>query len=567
MSSGVTGGASGSGPPDCARVRGIMIDDALGQASPQLVERARAHLAGCDDCRREVEALRSTVQLLQRRVEPRTSREFRPRLTAALDEVDRQRAPLRVLRPAWSSRRRVAAAAAILPFAIGMGWLLVHEMRRCDDDPGGTIPTRIRDDRGVTRAPVDDPRVHPRPNDQPADATDPDWQRKLVDDLDQQARRRELAHLPPDAPRKPAQNAPLDNGLPDLPDPPAQGPTPKVVKAVPTPIDRALDWLARNQKADGSWTPGRGEAGTETGVTALALLALVSHDHLGAGDSTLDVAARRAQEWLFAQQDPTDGTFRGGRDDAAATFCHAVACLALVEQHVRARAAGLLVPSQEKSDFDRLESALTHLEVQLQILNSSGEQSRCAGNNAAWAALALTTAEHGGVDFHLHARTDALVEQTLARLQANQPELMAAASQTVLTMAERDPKPIPPEDLAWARVVQQVLAQPEKVEPSLRFMIASALYGGPLPRGSGVASWKDFEGLLAKRLLATQSEYGFFDSHMVWECFGGGIVTDTSLAVLTLSVRDRHDAWAQARARLEPVPPKPAPPAGKRPPK
>jgi hypothetical protein len=566
-----------------------MIDALLGQAEEGEAERVAAHVGGCARCRAEQAALRATIGLA--RSEPRleTTARFEKVLSARLDAIDRreERRLHRGERTAASVRLEVAkhrlqrmptalkVAAALLPFAVGAAWLVrslskapgedvtrvipvseTHSERsdlpladapparkswppppdRIDVDPYPPSPSLLDELVGIPKAPLPEPG-----DDKTAGGTPPvDPSRSDPNsDADKIWRQRHPTDLPiakrPDAPRPPA-------------------PAP----ATETPVARALDWLVRTQRPDGSWAPGEGgEPGLDTGTTALALLAFVSEGFVGAGDEAdgdeRARAARAAAAWLYGQQSPATGSFVGGRDEAARVFCHAVTCLALVERHVRLVAADAPARARNAArEHEPLERALNRLEGDLERLRHPGSDdpvvARCAGQNAAWAAVALTTARNCGVDFHLKPTGDRLIEEVLMRLRNEQPELIVATSHAVDAMAERTRGPA---DEAWRRAVERVVNDPLQIEPSLRFLVATTLASTRRGRPDAAASYAEFEARLDRALLSMQSpEAGWFDSKRRWDFFGGGPAYETALAVLSLSVSERAEQFAALRAKL-----------------
>jgi hypothetical protein len=552
--------------PQCRAARDALIDEALGQAEADSSARARTHLERCEECRGEAQQLPATIALLRREAAVAPSPGFLGRVKSALDEADARtlRRPPRRLRGAATSTEgfrfrlavlahqlrtsrkwRLRVAAALVPLLFGLGLLLRERMR-----PPPSPPVVFAPPSRPPPAPPDETR--PPLDLQPGSLVD--WQPVLeepketgrapqhpsFEELDEPAKQRvteelvKINRLDEEALERLRTGGKGEETAP----PPIRPPTADPARS---PVGRALLWLARNQREDGSFTPGTGEPGLDTGVTALALLALVSDGHVGAGASPLDDAAARAAKYLFGQQDPDDGRFRGGRDEAASLFCHSVACYALVEHHVRSRSSSELDPESARADRDRIERALTRLEMDLdRLLSTKAGNLRCAGQNAAWAAIALSRARLCGVDFHLSPSSGRRVEQVLERLRSDEPALVMAASRTIQAMAERSPRPIAAGDLAWAQAVQEVLERPELAEPSLRYLVASALRGAP-PRSGRPAdavqrdAWRLFQARLRDRLLALQSpEGGYFDSGRVWHCFGGGTVYETALAVLAL---------------------------------
>ncbi len=110
-------------------------------------------------------------------------------------------------------------------------------------------------------------------------------------------------------------------------------------------IDAGLGWLARHQSPDGSWDcdgftaccdgkggpacTGRGQATFDSGVTGLALLALLGAGYDGSTESLNDLAVRRGLKWLRDSQD-AQGCF-GPRGDPRYTYSHACATIAMCE--------------------------------------------------------------------------------------------------------------------------------------------------------------------------------------------------------------------------------------------
>ena len=110
-------------------------------------------------------------------------------------------------------------------------------------------------------------------------------------------------------------------------------------------VNAALQWLAKNQEADGRWSPRRFGAGQETevlghnrggaganadtGITGLAMLAL-----LGAGNThergTHQKAVAGGIRYLIETQHP-NGNLGGNAEPFAFMYCHGMATLALSE--------------------------------------------------------------------------------------------------------------------------------------------------------------------------------------------------------------------------------------------
>jgi hypothetical protein len=120
----------------------------------------------------------------------------------------------------------------------------------------------------------------------------------------------------------------------------------------------ALKWLAAQQSADGRWNAAQLEAGREvringhdrsgagahadTGITGLALLALLAHGntHLQ-GEHPKTV--QRGLEWLLSMQ-ASDGNLGGNAAIVERTYCHGIATCALSEAYAMSRDERLAAP-------------------------------------------------------------------------------------------------------------------------------------------------------------------------------------------------------------------------------
>jgi hypothetical protein len=110
-----------------------------------------------------------------------------------------------------------------------------------------------------------------------------------------------------------------------------------VVAAEPTAVTRGLEWLAAQQRVDGTWS-------TNTGVNALAVLAFASAGHLP-GHPPYGAALDRAVRAILAQQGPT-GTFTNG---GAFLYGHGITTLLLGELAGMVKDGGRLRPRLVKA--------------------------------------------------------------------------------------------------------------------------------------------------------------------------------------------------------------------------
>lgn len=180
-----------------------------------------------------------------------------------------------------------------------------------------------------------------------------------------------------------------------------QGGTQETLDAVAA----AVDWLARAQGRDGAWESARWGAGretytldqdrkgagtgAETGLTALALLAMGGAGHTHLAGPYRDVVTHGLQ-YLLDNQEP-NGSLAGGATLYAKTYCHSMATFALAE-------------AMAVSGDDRLRPA-----VEAAVAYLVRSQSRADGgwryqpgdrgdmSQMGWAVMALRSAEIAGV--------------------------------------------------------------------------------------------------------------------------------------------------------------------------
>jgi hypothetical protein len=108
-------------------------------------------------------------------------------------------------------------------------------------------------------------------------------------------------------------------------------------------VNASLNWLARHQNQDGSWTQddfqkhckndtctGRGSSRQDVGTTALALLPFLAAGQTHKNKGIYQGQVTRAMNYLLRQQDSKNGDLRG---QGGTMYAHALATLALCELH------------------------------------------------------------------------------------------------------------------------------------------------------------------------------------------------------------------------------------------
>src|SRR5262245_43267150 len=136
---------------------------------------------------------------------------------------------------------------------------------------------------------------------------------------------------------------------------------------------RALEWLAHRQNADGSWSDGR--YSHNTAITAFALLAFMSQGHLP-NQGQFGPEVNKGARFLVACSRSSDGYLVGAR--GGNMYCHGMATLALAElwgqtgdeeiRPVLKKAVDLIVRSQNPQGGWRYEPAPTGADISVTIM-------------------------------------------------------------------------------------------------------------------------------------------------------------------------------------------------------
>lgn len=120
-------------------------------------------------------------------------------------------------------------------------------------------------------------------------------------------------------------------------------------------IQQGLHWLSRQQKSDGRWELHQGYPDhgfsvikTDTGATALALLAFLGHGNTHQNGEFSEVVAK-GLKWLKGVQDPLTGDLHDMRQEEgrnAAFYAHSMATIALCEALALTHDSELQQPSE-----------------------------------------------------------------------------------------------------------------------------------------------------------------------------------------------------------------------------
>jgi len=136
---------------------------------------------------------------------------------------------------------------------------------------------------------------------------------------------------------------------------------------------RALEWLARQQNPDGSFSDGGYTH--NTAVTSFAMLAFMSQGHLP-NQGLYGPEVSKAARFLMASSRPEDGYLIGAR--GGNMYCHAMATLALGElwgqtgdddiKPILKKAVDLIIKSQNPQGGWRYEPAPTGADISVTIM-------------------------------------------------------------------------------------------------------------------------------------------------------------------------------------------------------
>ncbi|MBN1808432.1 MAG: terpene cyclase/mutase family protein [Planctomycetes bacterium] len=115
-------------------------------------------------------------------------------------------------------------------------------------------------------------------------------------------------------------------------------------------LDRALDWLARHQEADGRWDGEKYEGeDSDAGITGLATLAF-----LGTGNTETSgryqKTVRAAVKWMISQQD-ADGCIGRKSSRGGLGYHHAICGMALAQAYAMSKRPATGAASQKAVDY------------------------------------------------------------------------------------------------------------------------------------------------------------------------------------------------------------------------
>ncbi|MBM3999187.1 MAG: hypothetical protein FJ297_06530 [Planctomycetes bacterium] len=320
-------------------------------------------------------------------------------------------------------------------------------------------------------------------------------------------------------------------------------------------VERGLAWLVAHQAPDGRWDAtahgagreqqvlghdrGGAGAGADTGITGLALLAL-----LGAGHTHLDGAyresVRHGLEFLLNSQRP-DGSLAGDSSVFAAMYCHGIAFLAVSEAHAMTDDPRLTPYVRRAQRFTLASQIPNDGGWRYQRGDAQGDMSQFG-----WQVMALRSAELGGIAIPASARRGMLDFLTASAAGEY-------GGKTAYRVGARPSRTMTAEALV-CRVFLHAPAHRALVDEACAFC-------GEEPPGAGPTNlyywyyatlalyqvkhpqWPSWNARLQEALLSRQERVGehagSWPTDTVWGGYGGRVYT-TAMATLCLEVYYRH---------------------------
>lgn len=287
---------------------------------------------------------------------------------------------------------------------------------------------------------------------------------------------------------------------------------------------KALEWLASQQHADGSW--GSDRYPHNTAVTAFALLAFLSQGHLP-GQGLYGPEVAKGARFLVTAARP-DGYLVGSR--GGNMYCHGMATLALAElwgmtgdeevRPVLQKAVDLIVRTQHREGGWRYDPAPSGHDISVTIMQ----------------VMALRAAKNGG----LHV-PDSTLEKALAYIgRCHDPKSGGYTYQP----GSREP--------GFARTAAGVCVlqlggryDAEEIRRAVKYMLLNAedkkhfwygqYYAAHALHQVGGKEWEEWYGRIKTRLLSKQQPNGSWSSGSLGSDDGAGPAYQTAIAVIILS--------------------------------
>lgn len=319
-------------------------------------------------------------------------------------------------------------------------------------------------------------------------------------------------------------------------------------------VKKALEWLAVNQEADGSWSPsnhggGREDrifghnrdgagANAETGISGLATLAFLGagHTHLqGPHAQTID----KAVKYLIKRQKP-NGDLSGDAKLFARMYCHSMALLAISEALAITGDKKLLATVQKGVDFSVAAQNKVGGGWRYQP-GDSGDMSQFG-----WQVMALKSARLGGAYVpeasfdqmeHFLASCSSGIGGGLASYRPRQRPSATMTAEALLCRYFLNQRPTEAGLIEAKRMVMRELPNQKHVNLYYWYYGTLAMYH------AGGDEWQKWNVAMKEALLPMQKmngkQAGSWAPVGMWGGYGGRVYS-TATAALSLEVYYRY---------------------------
>jgi hypothetical protein len=317
-------------------------------------------------------------------------------------------------------------------------------------------------------------------------------------------------------------------------------------------VEKALEWLARNQESNGRWDPNQHGAGredrifghnrdgaganAETGISGLATLAFLGagHSHLeGQHAETVD----KAVDYLVSQQ-KQNGDLSGNAKLFAKMYCHSMALLALSESLAITGDKKLLSAVQKGVDFS--------ISAQNKIGGGWRYQPGDSGDMSqfGWQVMALKSAKLGGAYVpntafiqmrHFLASCSSGIGNGLASYRPRQRPSATMTAEALLCRFFLDQRLSKAGMIEAKRMVMRELPNNRHINLYYWYYGTLAMYH------AGGNDWQKWNAAMKETLLPMQQtdggQAGSWSPTGMWGGYGGRVY---STAVATLSLESYY---------------------------
>ncbi len=321
-----------------------------------------------------------------------------------------------------------------------------------------------------------------------------------------------------------------------------------------TAVQMALQWLAANQTADGSWDPRRTGGGIEkkvfghdrqgaganadSGITALAVMAFMAggHTHL---EGNYQKNVQQGLEYIIRHQ-TVDGNLAGNAKLFARMYCHSMSLLAISEALALTGDARLVVHVQRGVDYSVFAQNKTEGGWRYQP-GDQGDMSQFG-----WQVLAMHSAHAGGIPIPekttagMRTFLDSCCSGTGKGLASYRPHQNVSTTMTAEALVCRyflqDDVSYDTQGQATSRMLNEL---PSEHHINLYYWY----YGTMAMYHTGGNAWDQWNRALKTALLNTQitdgAQAGSWAPDGLWAGYGGRVYS-TAMSALCLEVYYRY---------------------------